>query len=478
MSHINEQNNINVTATDLLNIIKAIDNGSEENFLNALSNFDIDSLEYEKSFQFFQSILDAIYRLGRNNLVFHLMSRWAVDTQGDGTPYLLDVAVEYFLASMDTDLDSYFLSVMRGDDRIVITPFMIGIELNRRSNSGNCQNGMIRIIAVLEDYGDKTALHALYKDAYDNNYATASVILNQLVDQRPAIGKQQWVHLFDNVPLVDITKELELGIEVEQFDSNGVPFEDQIQYPEPILLEDIPEIDELAPSPDEIQFLSTKCDFNIIGTQLNTCDVCHHDDDTSVIDDPFFNINIRNLRLITARKELDEDVQLFNLLGPVNAEPDDDFDYTSNNICAFYGGHRMLSCNCFENFEDIVDNTKLISDRSKFAWFTGQCRTCNRPIDRPCDVLRIPLINGGWIGTYCSKECIYNEEQFFSPDDTFHSAILDLVLSKLNDIGIQERERNPKTIAYLDDSYDVETLGLQSYYQANPKYTADTKLKY
>lgn len=86
------------------------------------------------------------------------------------------------------------------------------------------------------------------------------------------------------------------------------------------------------------------------------------------------------------------EIEFIKLFGPINKcnRPTKDEKYG--------GGCRMLTCNCFE-FDDF--------DNPSEYFYDGSCRICNVEINDERSVIRLPLINGGWIGCYCCYECAY-----------------------------------------------------------------------
>ena len=113
-------------------------------------------------------------------------------------------------------------------------------------------------------------------------------------------------------------------------------------------------------------------------------------------------------------ENLIENESLFNILGPVNMG--EHVSIVKDHICHKYGGCRMLFCNCFEfhlkspNEEEQEKEQREESQKDhtiQSNWFKGYCEKCKRNISKRCYSIRRPLIEGGWIGTYCSWNCLY-----------------------------------------------------------------------
>lgn len=103
--------------------------------------------------------------------------------------------------------------------------------------------------------------------------------------------------------------------------------------------------------------------------------------------------------LRTLNKDIDQaDIQLFRVLGPANPYSTPD---------AY--GNRMFITNEYDEDENEID------------WFTGACNECNRRILSRFRAIRMPRPNGGWLGCYCSFECLEQgltriEEEDNKPD--------------------------------------------------------------
>lgn len=106
-----------------------------------------------------------------------------------------------------------------------------------------------------------------------------------------------------------------------------------------------------------------------------------------------FNIEeALNIFMATRAEGLNSDTSHVNirnrLWGPVNAIPNRNCYNNKNGI----GPCRMLNCECKEEENE--------------TWFTGCCNECNSKIRNISYAVRFPLEKGGWLGCYCSFECI------------------------------------------------------------------------
>lgn len=76
------------------------------------------------------------------------------------------------------------------------------------------------------------------------------------------------------------------------------------------------------------------------------------------------------------------------LWGPMNAIPNTNCFFNTNSI----GPCRMLQCDCREEEGE--------------TWFNGTCNACEVKIRNKSYAVRFPLKQGGWIGCFCSFNCM------------------------------------------------------------------------
>jgi len=105
------------------------------------------------------------------------------------------------------------------------------------------------------------------------------------------------------------------------------------------------------------------------------------------------------------------EIEFIRLFGPINKcnIPTKDENYG--------GGCRMLTCNCFEYDE---------ADNPSDYFYDESCRLCNIEIADRRNVIRLPLVNGGWLGCYCCYECA-----LIGIDQLYYSNIEKKIMKKL-----------------------------------------------
>jgi hypothetical protein len=112
-------------------------------------------------------------------------------------------------------------------------------------------------------------------------------------------------------------------------------------------------------------------------------------------------------------EKMKENDSLFHILGPIHHQEQvhqlgGKSQHSSR--CEKYYGCRMFYCDCFEFHltDPNNDSSKEVVDQPVIpGWFKGQCEKCDRKIPKRCYAVRCPLENGGWLGTYCSWNCLY-----------------------------------------------------------------------
>jgi hypothetical protein len=148
-------------------------------------------------------------------------------------------------------------------------------------------------------------------------------------------------------------------------------------------------------------------------------------------------------------QEIQDNEDLFRILGPVNPHPGDDYADTvvydedeeaKPNLDKIYGGPRMFISIEYEHDHD--------NDLEKDDWFDGVCQQCIKNIRKRHYARRRALIPGGWLGCFCSHQCVRtNIMRNRSSEDPEDIKIVELELA-LNDqfdallekIGIAERD--------------------------------------
>lgn len=112
------------------------------------------------------------------------------------------------------------------------------------------------------------------------------------------------------------------------------------------------------------------------------------------------------------------------IFGPVNPILNQECDES------IPGGCRMLSCTCREVDQDIDDDTPS-------PWFTGECDTCKLTIRNLSHAIRQPVVGGGWIGCYCSIQCLRDNPA--RSLDQMAELLLDHMITIIEDKGISDR---------------------------------------
>lgn len=118
---------------------------------------------------------------------------------------------------------------------------------------------------------------------------------------------------------------------------------------------------------------------------------------------------IEPLRCYREHETLTQDDEIFRFFGPSHPTVGNLMD--KETPCGEYGGCRMFLCVCREigMMEHDVD------DFYQIEWFTGTCDHCKLKILKKKYAVRIPSIDGGWHGCYCSFKCaredVYIDEE-------------------------------------------------------------------
>jgi hypothetical protein len=99
------------------------------------------------------------------------------------------------------------------------------------------------------------------------------------------------------------------------------------------------------------------------------------------------------------------------------------------------GPCRMLQCECLDLDED--DNNDIYENEGEVTWFKGKCDGCGDFIPDLSHALRFPHRNGGWVGCYCSFDCMVNHP----PDQICkeENILLGIMKENIDRYGIMDR---------------------------------------
>lgn len=126
--------------------------------------------------------------------------------------------------------------------------------------------------------------------------------------------------------------------------------------------------------------------------------------------------------------ELQNDVELFRLLGPANPPINSKSDELE------LGGARMFEDGSWDYDED----DQLVH------WFNGNCDFCGNKIRKECHAIRRPMMTGGWKGCFCSISCLKNDlkkdECTSGEPDLITRNLVDVTIERLKQFGIQDRD--------------------------------------
>jgi hypothetical protein len=96
--------------------------------------------------------------------------------------------------------------------------------------------------------------------------------------------------------------------------------------------------------------------------------------------------------------EEDKDFPIERFYGPANA-------MLGKECCLMKGPCRMFYCVCRE-FDDDDDYESAPIPYDPQEWFIGKCEECSKKIEKFRHCVRFPVDGGGWIGCFCSFDCL------------------------------------------------------------------------
>jgi len=136
--------------------------------------------------------------------------------------------------------------------------------------------------------------------------------------------------------------------------------------------------------------------------------------------------------------EGDQEKMLSRIFGPPNR-----FEGKYN--CPFNlnkrGSCRMLNCFCRGTGDSFEETELELSDINPDIWFDGTCDICLKSIRNKSHAVRYPHPMGGWIGVFCSFDCLTKSEFYNWKDDANHTIRMENLKTNLMDYGIMDRTK-------------------------------------
>lgn len=177
----------------------------------------------------------------------------------------------------------------------------------------------------------------------------------------------------------------------------------------------------------------------------------------ALVDDDEKRRILRPLFVAKARYNSSEDEELFRILGPANVLVNNNL--ASDHRCSRYGGCRMFTCLCLENW----DNEEGVVDErldehlatTNLDWFNGNCGICHYRIANRAFAVRRPSVDGGWFGCYCSWTHVLDSIPA-TEDNAVQIALVRSFITQMDRIGIQDRlvdPDDPQAPVPVEDEY-------------------------
>lgn len=142
--------------------------------------------------------------------------------------------------------------------------------------------------------------------------------------------------------------------------------------------------------------------------------------------------------------EVRADREVFRVYGPVNSYYDTNFANLRDqngelDVNKIYGGARM--------FTDMQLEYDYEADLPIDDWFTGYCQECDLRIRAYFHAVREPNLTGGWMGCFCSWDCVRKKiaRDTEADPDLYNMYVVRVTLTRevekdMNEIGIANRD--------------------------------------
>lgn len=211
-------------------------------------------------------------------------------------------------------------------------------------------------------------------------------------------------------------------------------------------IEDIPHVPDTIPSVKEgVELLLEaieKQQINIIsGVDGESVDVRQSNEvKETLISQYAISTIAEKIQMLFPVKEMEpfDDTIIFREFGPLNtmytisAEPPD-----PAHECSKHGGCRMFTCTEFEQMYadgDAIDIMAIEEQTDNIDWFRKSCDKCLKPINHRHFAIRQPLCHGGWMGCFCSIDCMKE-----GVTDPHIALMIGRMQEQLSVIGIRHR---------------------------------------
>ena len=287
------------------------------------------------------------------------------------------------------------------------------------------------ILFIVTCIPEKTALDYLVDVINTDDEDLALEAAKMIFDIFPKISKDDW-HI-----LLQLTEDDE-DDEPYQNQSLRNFFIDRLKKSEltkPSWVVTVPQSDELDTINDAISknMIPVNEAVDMIIANMEKQKIIKHDENMEELRNVLisqYSISSTIEKMEMVQKQMIDDRPLFQEYGPVNTiytlQP---YHIDNDNPCTKHGGCRMLLCNEFEQSDhDIMD------DDFQIDWFRGKCDKCQKPIGRPHYAIREPLLQGGFMGCYCSFACLES-----IADNPKTALMIGRMKEQLEVIGIRDR---------------------------------------
>jgi hypothetical protein len=338
-------------------------------YSSALHKLSFEGLTYEDTNEILVIILEQIEK---NH--FH-----------EGLKYTL-----HFWGGMESGFDEYHGEIYP----IIPTLFLDGIPFQNLYYIMDTLRNVVSVEEVaieLFQKGQGDALKSALKNLFDMLGQPSGVTYRLLWDEAMNSGNQVAIEFLSGLQSYynNSIQKPSYVLDEEQFDEKDLLS----------IVDDI--LEEICPSnnmDDCIELL-------LKGLSQHGIDVVEMEEIKKILYQKLSNMNIHERTMYMKGfigEQLEDNESLYHILGPMNQTN------CNTPICKKYGGCRMFYCDCFEfHLLDPNQETKQENFSQCPRWFKGKCDKCCRDIPKRCYAVRRPLGDGGWLGTYCSWNCIH-----------------------------------------------------------------------
>lgn len=362
-------------------LIKAMEDENQPLFLQTLEEINLDTMNYTSRINLLTRLVTKIKELDKPDFLEPVLEKWSPE----GSDLVLVIGDLFSYAGCDLETLSFICGAL---DTTVIPVEILESQLEQ-TNGLSLGFVMERINRIFKDQAiGSDEFNFLLEQAKRLNHKSAIHWLEQQIASKVTFAKiPEWVSLKPD----ESPELLEVG------------FWSSVRTPEPTL------------APELVKGIYTVTD-----------------KEGKVVEKDSLLQLFETAQRLTRVNADSYPANPNRVFGPLNARTSPCITQVVSDGC------RMFTCMCRE-FDQQDDREPDLESVTPYTWFTGVCDGCNLRIRNLSHSLRYPIVGGGWVGCFCSIDCLKSSR----PRDTnqMTELILDSTFATIEENGIMDQNK-------------------------------------